>query len=48
MILKAARQYQPILIFDKIILAWFAKSDFVAYNHVFQVIIKLKYILMKN
>ena len=34
--------------FDKIISAWFAKSDFIAYSHVFQVIIKLKYRFMKN
>ena len=34
--------------FDKIILAWFTKSEFIAYSHVFQVIVKLKYRFMKN
>ena len=34
--------------FDKIISAWFAKSDFIAYSHVFQVIMKFKYIFMTN
>ena len=28
--------------FDEIISAWFAKSDFIAYSHIFQVIMKLK------
>ena len=34
--------------FDEIISAWFAKSDYIAYSHIFQVIMKLKWIYMKN
>ena len=32
--------------FDKIISAWIAKSDFIAYSHIFQMIINLKYRFM--
>ena len=48
MILRAAKWSLPILTFLQNHSAWFAKSDFIAYSHVFQVIIKLKYRFMKN